>query len=30
MMAATVGIVFFVAVSLAERLVLRGYIREAD
>jgi len=29
-MAATVGIVFFLAVSLAERLALRGYIREAD
>ena len=30
MMAATVGIVFFVSVSLVERLVLRSYIREAD
>ncbi len=29
-MAATVGIVFFVSVSLAERYVLRGYIREMD
>ncbi|MCY3833004.1 MAG: ABC transporter permease [Chloroflexi bacterium] len=29
-MAATVGIVFFVAVSLAERLALRGYLRAAD
>ena len=29
-MAATVGILFFVAVSLSERFVLRGYIREAD
>ena len=30
MMAATVGIVFFVSVSLAERLALRRYIRASD
>jgi NitT/TauT family transport system permease protein len=30
MMAATVGIVFFVSVSLAERFLLRGYIRDVD
>ena len=29
-MAATVGILFFVSVTLAERLVLRGYVRELD
>ena len=29
-MAATVGILFFVAVNLAERLALRGYVRSAD
>ena len=29
-MAATVGILFFVAVTLAERVVLRGYIRNLD
>ncbi len=29
-MAATVGILFFVSVTLAERLALRGYIRELD
>ncbi len=29
-MAATVGIIFFVAVTLAERFALRGYVRESD
>lgn len=29
-MAATVGILFFVTVSLAERIALRGYVRAAD
>ena len=29
-MAATVGILFFVTITLAERLTLRGYIRTAD
>ncbi|MYD10238.1 MAG: ABC transporter permease [Chloroflexi bacterium] len=29
-MAATVGILFFVAVTLAERFALRGYVREMD
>lgn len=29
-MAAAVGIVFFVSVSLAERFLLRGYVRELD
>lgn len=29
-MAATVGIIFFVSVNLAERLALRGYVRQAE
>ena len=29
-MAATIGIIFFVAVTLAERFALRGYVRELD